>query len=75
MLKLFAHLDHCLQSKMLNPADYDIVVRCKTEKAQMFLEHVVEREFAELSMNFPTDYPFVRGNAGTCHGIKFEITI
>jgi hypothetical protein len=58
---------------MLDPADYDIVVRCRTKKAQMLLEHAIEREFAAMQMNYES-IPPAQCNAGTCHGIKFEIT-
>ena len=74
MIKLFAHIGHFLLSRMLNTADYEVVLRCKTPRAQMLLEHAITREFNELTMNFPSDYPAIRGNAGTCHGIKFEVT-
>lgn len=44
--KLIDTLEHFFLSRMLNSIDYDIVFRCKTEKARMLLEHAIEREFA-----------------------------
>jgi hypothetical protein len=74
MIKLFAHIEHFFLSRMLNTPDYDIVFRCKSHRAKMLLEYVIEREFAQLGMNFPNVDRSVRGNAGICHGIKFELT-
>ena len=73
MIRLFSYLHDWLSSKMLIPGDYEIVIRCKSEKAQFFLEHVIEDEFSKLAMDYPVYSP-VRGKSGTCHGIKFEIT-
>jgi len=74
LISLFRHLCSFFQTKMLEPGDYEIVFRCRSQRARMLLELAIEREFAQLTMNFPTDYPPVRGSAGTCSGIKFEVS-
>lgn len=74
MIKLFRHLSYCLQTKMLDPANYKIIVQCKSLDAQTRLEQAIAREFDELRQNHLYGASPARGNAGTCAGIEFELT-
>lgn len=58
MIKLFAHLQHYLLSRMLDHNDYKIIIECKDVIARDRLEHAINREFAELRM-----LPFGKGES------------
>lgn len=68
MIKLFAHLQHYLLSRMLDHNDYKIIIECKDVVARDRLEHAINREFDELRM-YPTGrskplYGYVLGGMG-----------
>lgn len=50
MIKLFAHLQDYLLSRMLDHNDYKIIIECKDVIARDRLEHAINREFDELRM-------------------------
>lgn len=74
MLKFFSYMHSWLTSSGLSPCDYEVVIRCRSRMDQDRLASLVQREFAQLTANMPSDYPPVRGDRGTCYEIKFEIT-
>lgn len=61
MIKLFAHLQHYLLSRMLDHNDYKIIIECNGVVARDRLEHAINREFDELRM-----YP--AGKSKPLHG-------